>query len=130
MSFCTGIDTDFDGCRISEKTNQFCLKRLIYNNVANQTPRFLSKSPFVKGFYLEHNDITDVIPVRRVHIREVVGSSPIAPTFFPFLDHISLFVKCSCQSWLGMIPFVGKVHVPRDANRAPISSNAHQSRQT
>jgi hypothetical protein len=31
----------------------FCLMRLIYNNVANETPRFLLKPSFVKGFYIE-----------------------------------------------------------------------------
>ena len=41
-------------------------------------------------------------PVCRVHIREVVGSSPSAPIFPPF-DHTSLNVKNSCQRWLGMI---------------------------
>jgi len=33
---------------------------MIYNNVANETPRILSKTLIVKGFYLEQNDITGV----------------------------------------------------------------------
>jgi len=61
------------------------MNRLIYNNVANEIPRFLPKSPFVKGFYLEYSDITDVILVGTDHIREVVGSSPIAPIFPSYL---------------------------------------------
>jgi hypothetical protein len=55
------------------KVHQLRPKRLIYNNVADQTSRFLEKSLIVKVILFEpgsikQNDITGAIPVVTVHM--------------------------------------------------------------
>ena len=52
---------------------QFHSERLIYNNVADQTSRYLEKSLIVKVILFEpgskkQNDITGAIPVVTVHM--------------------------------------------------------------
>ena len=56
----------------------------------------------VKGFYLERNDITDVISFDRVHIREVVGSSP-PRAHFPLLTAQDPNMQKQCSIELACI---------------------------
>jgi hypothetical protein len=55
MSFFTRIDTWFGGClpKNIEKIYHLCSERLIYNNIANETPWIPLKMLNVKGFYIE-----------------------------------------------------------------------------